>query len=67
MTEMMIICDRCRQPIGENRTLLRVESGPLRNHYPAGADLCSDCALSWFRATLRRGQPAAAVVAGDMN
>lgn len=45
-------CDRCRQPIEINRTLLHVQAGPMRQHHPA-VDLCPDCAgelVAWLKA-----------------
>src|SRR5262245_16401536 len=58
MTEQRICCDRCGNVILETRTLLRVESGPLRMRYSDGVDLCSDCA-EWLAGQFRRGQAAA--------
>jgi hypothetical protein len=55
MTEIRISCDRCGQVVLQGRTLLRVESGPLRGRY-SEVDLCPDC-VRWLVASLAEGKP----------
>lgn len=43
MVETRVFCDRCRAPILEGRSVLRVEAGPLRARLEV-LDLCGDCA-----------------------
>jgi hypothetical protein len=46
MREVKHICDKCRGCIVEDRTELRVESGPLRRSGVESLDLCPDCAAA---------------------
>jgi hypothetical protein len=48
---LTVTCDRCGDEITADRTLLRVECGPLRPRREA-IDLCSACAealVEWMR------------------
>ena len=57
-----IIFDRCGQVVLADRTLLRIESGPLRNQHEC-IDLCKTCQgllVSWL-ATEAAAEPAPAI------
>lgn len=41
-TELRVCCDRCHAVVLEQRTLLKVESGPIRVRHQS-IDLCLDC------------------------
>jgi hypothetical protein len=56
MTETRHICDKCKNVIIENRTLLKAEAGPLRLTTESQFDLCMDC-VAQFRGWLRSGAP----------
>jgi hypothetical protein len=46
-----VTCDRCAATIESDRTLLRVETGPLRTRREA-IDLCAECVkalVAWLR------------------
>lgn len=50
MTTTIITCDRCGREIVSGRSLLRVESGPLRDRR-SKLDLCPACVellLAWL-------------------
>jgi hypothetical protein len=47
MTVSTISCDRCGVEISADRTLLTVETGPLRSKRPT-VDFCRDCAVAFF-------------------
>jgi hypothetical protein len=48
MIEQRIFCDRCHRLIDAGRTLLHVETGPLRERRPT-CDLCPACLEEWVR------------------
>jgi hypothetical protein len=52
MTTLTVHCDRCGERVLTDRTLLRVESGPLRSRRPE-VDLCPQCVETWFAAALK--------------
>jgi hypothetical protein len=50
-SETTVRCDRCDEVITADRTVLRVESGPLRGRREQ-VDLCDECAqalVAWLR------------------
>lgn len=53
MIERRYCCDKCGSIILEDRTLLRVESGPLSGRWPDGIDVCRDCLGSWLVPAIR--------------
>jgi hypothetical protein len=64
MVEMTIRCDRCRCVIAEDRSLLRVESGPLRQQREQ-VDLCTTCAsalTTWLTTSVAAPAPDREVV-----
>jgi hypothetical protein len=62
MTVVMTVhCDRCRERINTDRTLLRVETGPARDRFPE-VDLCPGC-FERFVAWLQTGAQTLAPVA----
>jgi hypothetical protein len=63
MIDSTVTCDRCRNPILESRTLLKVECGPVRAAGVLELDLCSGCAgllIEWLRASPAKLASAAA-------
>ncbi len=42
MIERHVFCDRCRQPVLRNLSVLSVEAGPLRQRHDR-IDLCEGC------------------------
>ena len=52
MIETKHICDRCGNVVLSDRTLLKVESGPVRAKGVHEVDLCESCAglfADWLR------------------
>jgi hypothetical protein len=49
-TTLHVVCDRCRQPVVEDRHVIRFDSGSLRERKP-DIDTCLACAaalLEWL-------------------
>jgi hypothetical protein len=63
MTESKSMCDRCGKVITEDRSVLKVETGPLRHRWPEGADLCAEC-CEWLVSQIRP-RPAAGATGSD--